>query len=240
MGAPRQSSPASSNRCRAAAAAWRMIRRIPPGAPARNFSSDKTSSASARSQSGGRPVCRESIAASASSSAAKAAGKSQNSRRRATGARRRGPVGRFSGAVRARPGPCWPPSGTTGVPSAAASCAGVNFVADLLRHIHHVQGDDGRVAQFDHLGGEIKVALQVGGIHHHHHHRRRGHLGQAMQENVAGNLFVQRLRAEAVSAGQVEHRDRPDRAGRLANGPPCARRSPRRNCPRGRAGRSAR
>ena len=81
----------------------------------------------------------------------------------------------------------------------------INVVPILLRHIHHVQRDQRGMAQFDHLGGVVQVALQVRRIHHHHDHRGRGQLRQPVEQHVARNLLVQGLRAQAVGAGQIEH-----------------------------------
>src|ERR1041385_2354706 len=73
--------------------------------------------------------------------------------------------------------------------------------SNLQRHLYYA-------TQFDDLGGVIKMALQIGGIDHDHDQIRRRHLFEPVKEHVARDLFIERLRAEAVSAGQVEHRDR--------------------------------
>jgi len=61
------------------------------------------------------------------------------------------------------------------------------------------------MAQLDDLGGVIKIPLQVRGVHDHHDQTGRRQLGQAVEQHIARNLLVQRIGAEAVSAGQVEH-----------------------------------
>jgi hypothetical protein len=68
------------------------------------------------------------------------------------------------------------------------------------------------------LRGEIKISFQIGGVHHDDDHGGRGDLGQAVEKNVAADLFIQGLRAEAVSARQIEHGD--GQIGRPARQPP--------------------
>ena len=87
----------------------------------------------------------------------------------------------------------------------AGQLPGVNVVPVLLRHINHVQRNQRRMPQLDHLGGVVEVALQIRRIHHHHDHRGRGQLGQPVEQHVARDLLVERLRAEAVGAGQIQH-----------------------------------
>ena len=87
----------------------------------------------------------------------------------------------------------------------AGQLPGVNLVPILLRHINHVQRNQRRIPQLDHLGGVVEVALQIRGIHHHDDHRGRGQLGQPVEQHVARDLLVERLRAEAVGAGQIQH-----------------------------------
>ena len=82
---------------------------------------------------------------------------------------------------------------------------GVNVVPVLLRHINHVQRNQRRIPQFDHLAGVVEVALQVRRVHHHHDRRGRGQFRQPVEQHVARDLLVERLRAEAVGAGQIQH-----------------------------------
>ena len=84
----------------------------------------------------------------------------------------------------------------------------VDFVAVFGGDIDHVQRDGGRVAQFDGLRGVVEIALEVRGIDDDHDEARRRHFGEPMEEDISGDLFVERLRAEAVRARQVEHGDR--------------------------------
>lgn len=84
---------------------------------------------------------------------------------------------------------------------------GVNRVTEVFGHIHHVQREDRAMAEFDDLGGVVKIALEIGGIHDHDDDIGRGQLGQAGQQHVARDLFIERVGAEAVSAGEIEHPD---------------------------------
>ena len=74
----------------------------------------------------------------------------------------------------------------------------------LVRHVDHVQRDERRVAEFNHLRREVKIALEIRGIDDDHDEVGGRHLGEAVQKHVARDLFIQRLRAEAVGAGQIE------------------------------------
>ena len=57
----------------------------------------------------------------------------------------------------------------------------VDRLAVLPGHIDHVQRDHGRVAQFDHLGGEVEIALKVRGVHHDHDEIGRRDFRQPME-----------------------------------------------------------
>ena len=83
----------------------------------------------------------------------------------------------------------------------------VDLVAVLGGDIHHVQRDERRVAEFEHLRGEVEVALEVRGIDDDHDERRRRHVRKAMKERIARDLFVERFGREAVGAGQIEDGD---------------------------------
>jgi hypothetical protein len=69
------------------------------------------------------------------------------------------------------------------------------------------------MAQLNDLGGVIKIPLQVRGVHDDYDQPRGRQFGQAVEQHVAGNLFIQRIRAEAVRAGQVNHADVGSRRG---------------------------
>ena len=75
----------------------------------------------------------------------------------------------------------------------------------LLCHVDHVQRNQGGIPQLDYLRGVVEIALQVRRVHHHHDRRGRRQLGQAVEQDVARDLLVERLWTEAVSAGQVQH-----------------------------------
>ena len=80
----------------------------------------------------------------------------------------------------------------------------INAVAVVFGHVHHVQRDERGMAQLDDLGGVIKIPLQVRGVHDHHNQTGRRQFGQAVEQHVARNLFIQRIGAKAVRAGQIE------------------------------------
>ena len=102
----------------------------------------------------------------------------------------------------ARPSPRLATRACTGTPSsldsAAASTAGRGH-----GDVHHVQRDERAIAQFDDLGGEVEIALEIGRIDDDDDHVRRGTPGRRWQHRPE-RLFVQRVRAEAVGARKVE------------------------------------
>jgi len=52
---------------------------------------------------------------------------------------------------------------------------------------------------------KVQVALKIRGVHHDHDEIGRRNFRQPMEQHVARDLFVERLRAETVRARQVEH-----------------------------------
>ena len=63
------------------------------------------------------------------------------------------------------------------------------------------------MTQLDDLRGVVKIALEVRRIHNHDDEIRRWQFRQTIQQHIARDLFIERVRAEAVSAGQIEHAD---------------------------------
>ena len=80
----------------------------------------------------------------------------------------------------------------------AAQLLGVDGVAVLLHHVHHVDGDDHRDAQLGELGGEVQVALQVGTVDD-----VQNGVGPLADQIVTGHHFLQRVGGQGVDAGQV-------------------------------------
>lgn len=90
---------------------------------------------------------------------------------------------------------------------ARGEAGGVDLVAVLGGDIHHIERDERGVAEFEDLRGVVEVALEIRGIDDDDDEGGRRHVGQAVEEDVAGDLFVEGFRAEAVGAGQVEDGD---------------------------------
>ena len=70
-----------------------------------------------------------------------------------------------------------------------------------LDPVHHVQRQGRRHAQLQHLHRQVEVALQVGGVGHDD-----GRVGPLLQDEVARDHLLQRVRAEAVGSRQVNQR----------------------------------
>src|SRR5581483_3828704 len=83
----------------------------------------------------------------------------------------------------------------------------VDVMAVFLGDIDHVERDDRGVAEFDDLRRVVEIALEIGGVDDDNDERGRGQFRETMQQHVAGDLFVEGLRAEAVGAGEIEHLD---------------------------------
>ena len=73
---------------------------------------------------------------------------------------------------------------------------GIDVVTLIPGDVHHVERQQGGVTQFDDLGREVEVALEVGRVDHHHHQIRGRYVGDALEEDVSCDLFVGRLRAQ--------------------------------------------
>ena len=83
-----------------------------------------------------------------------------------------------------------------------AELLGVDAVAGLADQVHHIQGDDHGDADLHQLGGEVEVALQVGGVHDVQHH-----VGALIDQIVPGDDLLQRVGGEGIDARQVGHDD---------------------------------
>ena len=75
---------------------------------------------------------------------------------------------------------------------------GVDAVAVLLHHVHHVDGHHHGDAQLGKLGGEVEVALQVGAVDD-----VQNGVGALLDEVVTSHQFLQRVGGQGVDAGQV-------------------------------------
>src|SRR5438034_3762857 len=83
----------------------------------------------------------------------------------------------------------------------------IDLMAVFLRDIHHVQDNDAGTTQLDDLGGVVEVSFEIRSIHHDDHEFEWRNVAEPVEQNVAGDLFIERIRTETVSAGQVEHGD---------------------------------
>ena len=90
---------------------------------------------------------------------------------------------------------------------------GVDLVPLIAGDVDHVENQQRRVSQFDDLGREVEVALEVGGIGDDHDQIRRGHVGHALEQDVAGDLLVGGLRTQGISSREIQNGDRMEGVG---------------------------
>ena len=74
----------------------------------------------------------------------------------------------------------------------------VDLVAVLAHQVDHVHRHDHRDAQFDELGGQVEVALDVGAVDD-----VQDGVGLFPHQVAAGHHFLQRVGREGIDAGQV-------------------------------------
>ncbi len=65
----------------------------------------------------------------------------------------------------------------------------VNGIAVLRYNIHHVDGDDGRDAELQQLGGQIEITLDIRAVHD-----IQDRIGFLLHQILTGNNFLQRIR----------------------------------------------
>jgi hypothetical protein len=82
---------------------------------------------------------------------------------------------------------------------------GIDLMSVLGGHIDHVQRDDAAMAEFDDLRCEVEIPFEIRGIDDDDHQVGRRDFIESLEENVPRDLFIERLWAEAVGAGQIEH-----------------------------------
>jgi hypothetical protein len=93
---------------------------------------------------------------------------------------------------------------TTGMPSSFGQSGGVDAPLPLLGHIDHVQHQNRRQAEFEHLGDHVEIALDIGGIDHADDTVRTRRIGPAAQQHIPQNGLIGRAGIQAVSARQVD------------------------------------
>ena len=89
-----------------------------------------------------------------------------------------------------------------GAAQGGGELGGVDSVAVLLDHVDHVEGDHHRVAQLQKLGGQVEVALDVGGVH-----QIQDGVRLLTDEVVPGHHLFQGVGGQGVDAGQVHDCD---------------------------------
>ncbi len=85
-----------------------------------------------------------------------------------------------------------------GAAEVPAELGDVDGVPVLLDEVHHVEGDCHRHAQVDDLGGEVEVALEVGGVHD-----VDDDVGMPAHQVVAGDDLFGRIGRQGIDARQV-------------------------------------
>ena len=80
----------------------------------------------------------------------------------------------------------------------AAQFLYVDGIAVLADQVHHVQGDDHGNAQFDELGRQVQVALQVRSVHD-----VQDNVGAFFDQVIPRDDFLQRVRGKRIDARKV-------------------------------------
>ena len=70
--------------------------------------------------------------------------------------------------------------------------------------IDHVERDDGRQAEREHLAHQKQIALEVAGVDDREHDVGRAVVVAAAEQHIDGDHFVGRARREAVGARQID------------------------------------
>ena len=83
----------------------------------------------------------------------------------------------------------------------------VDADAPRLGGIHHVERQNHRAADLEHLQREVEIAVEVGRVHHEDDQVGRRGVGLQAQQHVAHDDLVGRPGTQAVAAGQVEQLD---------------------------------
>jgi hypothetical protein len=92
---------------------------------------------------------------------------------------------------------------------------GVYGDALCLRHVEHVEGQDDGHAQFEDLGGQVEVALEVGGVRDGHDDVGPDLALLLAEDDVNGHHLVGAARRQAVGARQVDQVESPSGAGHV-------------------------
>ncbi len=82
-----------------------------------------------------------------------------------------------------------------------------------LGDVDHVECDHHRHAQLQHLGRQVQIALQIGGIDNRHNYGRARFSHLLTEDDVHGHHFVGAARRQAVGARQVDQIEIPPLAG---------------------------
>ena len=78
----------------------------------------------------------------------------------------------------------------------------VDFHPPFFHDIHHIEGHDHRLPQFQQLEGQIQAPFQGGSIHY-----VDDHIHFIAEDEVPGDDFFHGVGGEAVGAGQVHQMD---------------------------------
>jgi hypothetical protein len=81
--------------------------------------------------------------------------------------------------------------------------------ATFLRDVHAIESQHHRQTETFHFEREPQPDGHVHGVHDAHHELGRRCVGHATQQHVASDGFIERGRAQAVRAGQVEDSQHP-------------------------------
>ena len=82
---------------------------------------------------------------------------------------------------------------------------GIKAETGFFRDIDHVQGEHAGLAEFDDLEDKLEVALKVRGINHADDEVGFCRAFEFSGEGIEGDLFIRGVRAQRVTAGEVEN-----------------------------------
>ena len=85
-----------------------------------------------------------------------------------------------------------------------SSISNVDLMFLLFKNVDHRQRDDDRNAKFEKLRDEIKISFEICRVDDRDDHIGLRQTGLLAGYHLAGDLFVERRRVEAVQSGQVD------------------------------------
>jgi hypothetical protein len=86
----------------------------------------------------------------------------------------------------------------------AAELFNIDVFALLLGDVDHGEGDDDGPAEFEHLGDEVEVSFEVGGVGEDDDDVWPRRAGDLAEEDLTGDVFIRAARGEGVGAWEID------------------------------------